>query len=349
MFSKKIIIRVVFTFILIFHLSCSKEKTHVVTNGVYYWKTVFELNEEDKNWIEENEIKKIYTRFFDVSWDPSTKQALPVGSLIIKSDIIPGVEIIPTIFITNNTFLNINDSSLINLASKVFEKIKSLASTFNHTEIKEIQLDCDWTEKTKEKYFNFINSIKLNCEKENISVSATIRLHQVKYFGMTGVPPVDRGSLMFYNMSSVSDLATKNSIFNEEIAKKYLVNFDRYPLKLDVILPAFSWGVLFSRNKIAGIINDVDFEELNENGNFIKLKGNSFKTEKSFYFHDRYLKTNDIIRVEEITTETTLLAAELIAPYIKNDSVVVSLYHLNNEVIKNYGKGDIQDIVSAFK
>ncbi len=334
---------------LILHISCSKEKTRSVTNGVYYWKTVFHLDQNELDWIRDNNIKKIYTRFFDVDWDPSTSQPLPVGNLKINSNNIPGVEIIPTVFITNKTFLNIPDSSINNLASKIFEKIRSQASAFEQMEIKEIQLDCDWTEKTKEKYFNFINDFKLNCVQENILVSATIRLHQVKYFEMTGVPPADRGSLMFYNMTSVADLATKNSIFDEEIAKKYLVNFDRYPLKLDVILPAFSWGVLFSRNKISGIINDVNFDELESNDSFELLKGNTFKVVKNIFFHERYLKKNDQIRIEEITPETTKLAAELIAPYIINDSLVVSLYHLNKELIKSYDEGDFQNIISVFR
>jgi hypothetical protein len=216
-------------------------------------------------------------------------------------------------------------------------------------EIKEIQMDCDWTEKTKAKYFSFIDKFKVNCDQKQISVTATIRLHQVKYFEMTGVPPVDRGSLMFYNMSSVSDPNTKNSIFDEEIAKKYLVNFDRYPLKLDVILPAFSWGVLFRNNKITGIINDVKMEELSNNNNFELLKGNFYRVVKNIFFHERYLKKNDQIRIEEINPEITQLSAELIAPYIMNDSLVVSLYHLNKEVIENYEEGDFQNSISVFR
>jgi len=315
---------------------------------VYYWKTVFELTEEDRDWIKDNTITKIYTRFFDVDWDISNSRALPVGSLKIITNKIPEVEIIPTIFITNKTFLNVPDTSIYDLTTKIFEKIKSQAKTFKSQKIKEIQLDCDWTKKTKDKYFYFIKVIRGFCVNENISLSATVRLHQVKYFDDTGVPPVDRGSLMFYNMSSVSNLETKNSIFDEEIATKYLVNFDTYPLKLDVILPAFSWAVLFSRNKIAGIINDVKFDELDSNGNFEYLKNNLFKVVKDFYFHERYIKKNDIIRVEEISLETTQIAAELIAPYILNDSLVVSIYHLNKEIVQNYGKGDLQNIFSVF-
>ena len=349
MYKKKIFILSFLILLVVVFAGCSKKSTKIVTNGVYYWKTVFELDQKDLNWIKENNIQKIYTRFFDVDWNSTEKQALPVGSLRVVTNKIPDIEIIPVVFITNRTFLNIPDSGVSDLALKVFSKIKSQVSEFNHLNIKEIQLDCDWTETTKSKYFDFINSIKRACEKENISLTATIRLHQVKYFKKTGVPPVSRGSLMFYNMSSVSDFETKNSIFNEDIAKKYLVNFDQYPLQLDVILPAFSWGVWFNHNKITGIINDVSFDELNDNSNFKQLKNNSFRVQKSFYFHERYLKANDVIRVEEITPETTLLAAELIAPYIKNDSLVVSIYHLNKKVTKNYDKGAIQDITSAFQ
>ncbi len=111
---------IVITFILIAFVlvSCSKDKTHFVTKGVYYWKTVLNLDVENVDWIKDNDIKKIYIRFFDVDWDPSTNQALPIGNLRIVSNKIPGIEIIPTVFITNKTFLNLPDSSINDLAAK---------------------------------------------------------------------------------------------------------------------------------------------------------------------------------------------------------------------------------------
>lgn len=349
MFKSTAYLFIFFIIVIFVLISCSENRSKNVTRGVYYWRTVLDLDQNEFDWIKENDITKIYTRFFDVNWDPSTNQPLPVGSLKIISNKLLKVEIIPTVFITNNTLLNIPDSSINDLAKNIFVKIKSQAKRFSSKKIKEIQLDCDWTKKTKVKYFNLIKSIRKFCDTEEISISATIRLHQVKYFEETGVPPVDRGSLMFYNMSSVSNPNTKNSIFDEDIARKYLVNFDRYPLKLDVILPAFSWGVLFRHNRISDIINDVNFEELNDNDNIKQLKSNLFSVKKNFYLHERYLKKNDQIRVEEITPETTELAAKLIAPYINNDSLVVSIYHLNEEVIKNYDTGVFQNIISAFR
>ena len=55
-----------------------------------------------------------------------------------------------------------------------------------------IQIDCDSTISTKEKYFNLLVFLSdyIDC------VSATIRLHQINYFRVTGVQTVNRGVLM---------------------------------------------------------------------------------------------------------------------------------------------------------
>ena len=71
---------------------------------------------------------------------------------------------------------------------------------------KEIQLDCDWNSSTQKKYFNLIEEMKLYPTWENIVWSATIRLHQLKYPKQTGVPPVNKGVLMFYNMGNFLQL-----------------------------------------------------------------------------------------------------------------------------------------------
>ena len=76
-------------------------------------------------------------------------------------------------------------------------------------------------------------------------LSATIRLHQVKYYKQAGIPPVDRGMLMFYNMGKLNALTAENSIYNSNDAAGYIETVDDYPLKLDLALPAFSWAVHF--------------------------------------------------------------------------------------------------------
>ena len=55
-----------------------------------------------------------------------------------------------------------------------------------------------------------------------------------------------------------------------------------------------------------------------------------------------------MIRLEEITPETTLAAARMISEYLKNKNITIAIYHLNEGLIKNYETKDIQNIFSAF-
>jgi hypothetical protein len=65
----------------------------------------------------------------------------------------------------------------------------------------------------------------------------------VKYRERTGVPPVDRGMLMFYNMGRFSADPEARAIFDLESARRYLARISSYPLPLDLALPMWSWTV----------------------------------------------------------------------------------------------------------
>jgi hypothetical protein len=329
-------------------LSCSQYPQKEINRGVYFWRSNFTLSKEEQNWLKETEIQKLYVRFFDVDWNSKINSAVPIGDVIITTKDIGNIEIIPVVFITNRTLGNIPDSLVSELSSNIYKKIFGKLSFFKNQTIKEIQLDCDWTKTTREKYFNIIEHLKQLCKEKKIEITATIRLHQVKYFDITGVPPVKRGMLMFYNMSDVSDIRTINSIYDEDVAKKYLVNFDRYPLDLDVVLPAFSWACWFRNGKLKNLINDVKAKDLEANLNFIKEDKNVFRAVKETLIKGNYILTGDYLRTEETNFNTTLGAAELIAPHIKNKKINVSIYHLNGEVIKNYGTDEFKDIVNCF-
>ncbi|HCY76771.1 MAG TPA: hypothetical protein DHV28_12695 [Ignavibacteriales bacterium] len=335
-------------FISLSTVSCSNNSNKEITRGVYFWKTNFSLSTSELNWLKETEIKKLYVRFFDVDWNPNINSAVPVGEVSISTKKIVGVEIIPVVFITNRTLLNLPDTLIAELSNNIYKKIFAKLSLFENQPIKEIQLDCDWTETTRERYFELINQIKKLSSEKNIEITATIRLHQVKFFSKTGVPPIKRGMLMFYNMSDVSDIRTKNSIYDKDIAKRYLVNFDKYPIALDVVLPAFSWSCWFRNGKLKNLINDVKTKDLEANLNFVKEDKNIFRATKESYLKGNYILTGDYLRTEETDFNTTLEAAELIAPHIKNKKINVSIYHLNGEVIKNYDKDNFEAIVDCF-
>jgi len=335
-------------FVSLSTISCSKNSNKEITRGVYFWKTNFSLSTSELSWIKETEIQKLYVRFFDVDWNSNLSMAVPVGDVTIETKKIDGVEIVPVVFITNRTLTNLPDSLITELSNNIYNKIFAKLDLFENPTTKEIQLDCDWTETTREKYFNLIERIKQLTETSKVEITTTIRLHQVKFYEKTGVPPIKRGMLMFYNMSDVSEMRTINSIYDEDVAKRYLVNFDKYPLELDVVLPAFSWSCLFRNGKLKNLINGVKAKELEENLNFVKEDKNIFRAIKECSLKGNYILTGDYVRTEETDFNTTLSAAELVAPHIKNKKISVSIYHFTGEVIKNYGKDQFKDIVDCF-
>lgn len=335
-------------FIFLSAISCSNNSNKETTRGVYFWKTSFSLSTSELNWLKETEINKLYVRFFDVDWNPTTNAAVPVGDVSIETKSIDGVEIVPVVFITNRTLISIPDSLISELSINIHKKIFAKLKLFEDQTTKEIQLDCDWTETTRNKYFSLIEHITELTQKDKIEITATIRLHQVKFFSKTGVPPIKRGMLMFYNMSDVSDMQTINSIYDEDVAKRYLTNFDKYPIDLDVVLPAFSWACWFRNGKLKNLINDLKVKNLESNMNFVKEDKNIFRATKEFYLMGNYILTGDYLRVEETDFNTTLNAAKLLAPHIKNKKINVSIYHLNREVIKSYGTDKFKDIVDCF-
>jgi hypothetical protein len=329
-------------------ISCSTNFHHKVEKAFYYWQGNFQLTKSDIKYLEDSDVKKLYVRFFDVDWNSEKNIPEPAGDVNIQTDSLQNIELVPCIFITNRTLISIKDTLVDSLSQNISKKIINILTNFKKSCIKEIQLDCDWTKGTKDKYFRLILGMKKILNDKNISITATIRLHQVKYFKVTGVPPIKRGMLMFYNMSPVSEIKTKNSIFNPDVAKKYLDNFDKYPLPLDVALPAFSWGALYRRDKIIALINNLTVEKISCNSDFQKLDKTHYMALKDEMFEGQFIKKYDSIRIEEITPETTKLAAGIITPYIKNDSLTVAIYHFNEELKKNYETKDLQNIFSVF-
>lgn len=104
-------------------------------------------------------------------------------------------------------------------------------------EFGEIQIDCDWTLKTKVNYFAFLNALKKISHK---TISCTLRLYPFKYPEIMGTPPVDKATLMCYNLTKPLESENKNSILDNNELRSYLKNTEKYPIHLDIALPLFS-------------------------------------------------------------------------------------------------------------
>ncbi|MEO6646636.1 MAG: hypothetical protein ABIN89_09550 [Chitinophagaceae bacterium] len=251
--------------------------------------------------------------------------------------------IIPTVFITNECMQKLAATQVKALAGKILSLIKNITSVNNISAVQEIQMDCDWSAATKDNYFLLLQSIKGLLAGENTLLSVTIRLHQYKYSKRMGVPPVDRGLLMCYNMGNLKSFYIRNSILEPEVLKKYLTGGSGYFLPLDVALPIFSWKVLF-RNKIyAGLIRELPSSSLNNNI-LIKRSGHNYEIQQATSIDGYSFQQGDIIRDEEITYEELKKATELLNEKLRTQQLRVVLYHLDSITLSKYSLNELETI-----
>ena len=183
-----------FLFALSSLYSCQSTSSSPANLSFYHWKSQLSLSNTELNYLDTLAVEKIYLRCFDIDWDFTLQEAIPLAPLDINSETPNDLQIIPTLFITNRTFLHLPDKDLPELVNKTHQKLTNYIQQLPNHSIPEIQLDCDWSGQTRDKYFRFLEAIKTKFD--SIPLSATIRLHQIKYFKRTGVPPVSRGMLM---------------------------------------------------------------------------------------------------------------------------------------------------------
>jgi len=321
-------------------LACSKYKTEP---SFYYWRTSAKLSNTEQNTLSQHAVKTIYMRFFDVDITPETNKPIPVGVIDSVSQFSKQLQIVPVVFITNRTFLNSSDTESLQLAKKVLDKINSLYKTYS-----ELQIDCDWSEKTREKYFLFLQELN-KLLPPSCSLSSTIRLHQIKYPNITGVPPVKRGMLMFYNIGNVSNVNEVNSIFNEKIAKKYTAYIKNYELPLDVALPIFRWYVHYRNGKLLSIISKQQMIALTNSRLFTLNKNNTnFKIQNDTLLDNLFLKKGDELRFEAIDDESLIKAAKLLNDNLNKENRRVVLYDLDEINIKYYDDNTFEKVFTVF-
>lgn len=332
---------------LAFFASCNKP-IPTITPAFYHWQTNLNLSEQEVNYTEALKVKKLYAKFFDIDWDFNRGEAIPLAQIRINPKGMEGLHLIPTVFITNRTLIQLPASDIDSLASRIYHRILKLGAQLPSSEIIEIQIDCDWTQKTKASYFKLLSAIK-QFLPERVILSATIRLHQVKFAKRTGVPPVDRGMLMFYNMGELEKWESQNSILDLSIAKQYTNNFKAYPLPLDVALPIFSWGVLYRNGRMIKLMNNLSVEMLSDRDRFKVLeKAHRYQVVKSTYLDGYYLYEEDLIRIESIPVSLLKESSLLLKNVLKKNDISLSFYHLDTATIKNYPYEQLDSIYQLF-
>lgn len=312
--------------ILIFFIVLSCSKPELIPVSFYYWRTSFQLTDLEKEYINELKVNKLYIRYFDVALNNS--EPVPVTSIVFNEKV-QKIEIVPVIYIKNEVFLQNTDTK--DLAQKIYNYIAQINNK-NGFRTNEIQFDCDWSLKSKQNYFQFLADFK----KLHPELSATIRLHQIKYPEKAGIPDVDKGVLMYYNMGVISS-GDNNSIYDRSVAQRYIKSLQNYSLPLNIALPVFSWGVHIRDHKVVNLIGGLSNNDLQKHP-FEKVSENRYRVIEDFIYQRRYLAKNDVVKIEEPSAEQLKEMMKDLKNHLKKKPNEIIFYDLNEKNVTKYEK-----------
>lgn len=320
------------------------DRKKVVQRGFYYWKNNSNaLTPAEQKAMNNLGVDKLYLKFFEVRAD-EVFGAVPYAKTSLSADRYThdkAVELIPTVYIRNDVFADTSGVNLDTLAGNIaFLVYKYQRERFGLQAVGEVQIDCDWTQSTKESYFNFLEALKKTGLK---TISCTLRLYPYKYRDAMGIPPVDKVTLMCYNFTSPLNV-NQNSIQNSTELEAYLKNTQPYPLHIDVALPLFSSMLVYQNGQFSGMITAN--KEIREHVR--ELKPMWYEVQQDLELENLFLRKGDRLKVEEVTNDKTRQAIAVIKKYLPlRDTTTVTFFHLDDTNIQQTDE-TLHNFYSAF-
>jgi hypothetical protein len=325
------------TVMLISMASCGSRHDDMVPSpapAVYYWKTVFKLDGIQQQFLRRHAIKKIYLRFFDVDFNEQ-RVPIPMGTVQFDSKVPSGIEIIPVVYIENHCLERPHD-----LAQNIVKRVLTMAST-NNINIKELQIDCDWNNRSRRTYFELLHDIKSQLDRRgHFLLSATIRLHQLSQ----PVPPVDYGVLMCYNTGNIHDYNTANAILDAKEVRPFInKRLADYRLPLCAAYPAFGWKLLFEKGQFRTILREIDLTDSTlyrriSDKKYIVLRSHSVAVPDPNSF-GLMVRAGDEIKIDEVSANTLFKVKSMLEakrPNINRQVIIFSLNSINTNKLSAY-------------
>ncbi|MDQ7949851.1 MAG: hypothetical protein REI93_13450 [Pedobacter sp.] len=313
-----------------------------VDTSFYYWKTVYKQHKTENSYLKQLGSKRLYVRIMDVDLNDEYKP-IPIAPISFADKLPAHLESVPVVYIMNDVLKTENKPDPKVLAAKITKFVQAKMLQGGKKQFKELQIDCDWTESTRDTYFTLLETIKkLNQDK---IISVTLRLHQLKNQAKNGIPPVDQALLMCYNMGNLRKYGAQNSVLDVKELKKYAQdNLAAYPMKLDMALPIFSWAVVFRYQDYNGISKRLKYSDLQDRKMFQKQPNGLYKAEKDLPQFG--LWKSDEVRWEESKLDDVKETAKHLAKYLPRKPFNLVFYHLDEDLLKNFKVYELKEIAA---
>lgn len=299
-----------------------KQSKNIDKVSFYHWKSNAE-NVFSPMTISKEKVDKIYLHYFDI--DLIDGKAYPVYTIKSVDEVYKDIQIVPVVFIVNKVLKGADVSDLV---SKIHQLVDEISKHHFGKTLDALQIDCDWNASTRSVYFDLLKHLK-----KYYQLSCTVRLHQVKYESKTGLPPVEKGTLMLYNVGDLTDFS-QNSILSDSIVSLYINECTNYPISMDLALPLFSQTVLKSKKGMFKLIKGTErklFES--DTIHFVARNKYVFEIKKDTLYKGFYLTVGDQLKLEELTNKDIVNSYKT----VKNSDLNingVTFYHLDSALIQ---------------
>lgn len=308
-------------------LSCTS-KVQIKSYNFYHWKSKAVWDDAKSQVLKKTKASKIYMRYFDINIKRGTYKACYPTYVIREIDpAFKNFDIIPVVFI-RNIALKDTENSVEELANNIKSLVNQIHQKHFGGNPTAIQIDCDWNNSTELAFFSLLTQLK-----KDFSVETTLRLHQIKYPEKTGVPPVDRATLMLYNMGQLKDF-TQNSLIDKTIVDQYISRFTKYEKPISLGLPLFDQTVIQSPTGKIKLLNGAYQSDFAKDPAFKQISPLVYEIQKDSLIHGFYVTKGCQFKTEKTTKKEVLESLDIIRKSNLSIEEVV-FYHLDSHTDKN--------------
>ena len=161
-----------------------------------------------------------------------------------------------------------------------------------------------------------------------------------------GIPPVDKVTLMCYNLLNPLENPGKNSILDLSELKSYLKDATKYPKHLDIALPIYSWAQVYHDERFSAIL----YADTKQLKTILKQdKPLWYSVTQDTLINNTYLRVNDKIKYEEIDAASIRSAIALLKQYIDFDkNTTVTFFHLDENQLNYFNNEELSAFFTDF-
>lgn len=273
----------------------------------------------------------MYVRYFDVVMRDG--QPMPNATLQFADTIPGGIEVVPTVFIVENCLRHNLDS----VAQLLVDRVVQMNETNDLPPARELQIDCDWTQRSQEVYYAFLRHVRQLLKERGMRLSATIRLHQLAM----APPPVDEGVLMVYNTGDATRGGDHNPILDYRDVEPYLRYVASYDLPLCAAYPIFGWQLLFQGSEFKAILRDENLADTTfykplGQGEWLVLQSRDMPLLSDMGDEVARMSVGDHVRVWQPSAQEVQRVANALAQRRPNINQQVVFYSLDSKHLNKY-------------